>query len=352
MVKRDLSERGFRPGTLKAYRQVLFNFAARTGRQPYEVNRAVLRNYLHMLAADRPSSSWIAANLSVMRTVLDKQGGLAAAEGVRGPKRPRQLPEILAQSEVSRMLECAGTLRDQLLLGLLYGCGLKVGEVTALRWRDVDPQQGALTIAGPGAASSRRLPIPEDLKPLLAEGVRRCAPDDFIFAGARAGTHLVTRTVELIVRGVARTAGVLKPVTCMSLRHAYAVHSLEAGENIRAVQVALGHGSILTTLRYQRCILPVLSSRAPICDPPRPASAEPAPVPAPGDVRREPARSARLSPPSLPVPDAPTRSIIPVAPFGARRNPAVEFYHHLKHRLRDRFLALRARISPPRLARC
>ncbi len=98
--------------------------------------------------------------------------------------------------------------------------------------------------------------MPEELRPVLQLGAERCPAGDYIFQGRAAGRPLSTRRVELILRQACIMAGIEGPVTCMVLRHAYAIHCLERGASIRALQEALGHESVNTTMLYQRCILP------------------------------------------------------------------------------------------------
>ena len=127
---------------------------------------------------------------------------------------------------------------------------------------------------------------------LLAEGVRRCPPQGFVFAGRKEGTHLTTRTyhvavpqgrrrvAEYVVARAAASSGVGIPVSSMSLRHSYAVHALQAGMNLRELQEALGHLHIETTMRYCR-LLPPEDLVTPLDRMEIPPEAEP-PQPPPG----------------------------------------------------------------------
>ena len=101
-------------------------------------------------------------------------------------------------------------------------------------------------------APDRRLAIPDSLLPILTRGARECAPDAFVFSGRAPGRHLSERHAERLIAGAARTAGLLKPVCCMTLRHSYAVARLNAGHNIRDIQESLGHRRLETTLAYDR----------------------------------------------------------------------------------------------------
>ena len=82
---------------------------------------------------------WLSANISTLRKLFDKIAGLKVTRGLRTPKRAAVLPDVLTKEECERLLRTAGTVRDQLILGLLYGCGIKSSELCALRWQDVNP---------------------------------------------------------------------------------------------------------------------------------------------------------------------------------------------------------------------
>jgi integrase/recombinase XerD len=255
-VKKRLKQCGYSRKTLILYRQVLRQFRDYNNLQPSSITNQTVKMYIHHLVDQHCTWSWIGTNISVLRTVFDKIGKRHLTDGLITPKRPITLPEILSQHEVSLILESAETIRDQLILGLLYGCGLKTGELCSLRWRNIDIQNQALVLSGSAENNNRTLQLPPALLPVLTQGVNTCAPSDYIFMGRKTGTPLSPRMVQLILRKAAKTAGTLKPVNCMTLRHSYAVHCLEAGRTIREVQEALGHRSIKTTMIYESCILP------------------------------------------------------------------------------------------------
>ena len=130
VIDRELIRLRFQRGTRKVYRQVLRGFRAfqdRTPRAggvgPGRATAQAVRDYLLGRSA-RPSASWLSVRLSVLRTALDKFGGLSVTEGLVTPRRRFGLGTILSAAEVGRMIESAPTLRDRLLVGLLYGCGL------------------------------------------------------------------------------------------------------------------------------------------------------------------------------------------------------------------------------------
>jgi len=153
------------------------------------------------------------------------------------------------------MIKCAPSVRDRLLIGFLYGCGLRTGEVCNLRWRDLDTSAGQVNISHAVADENRTVPLPASILPVLERGKNECAAGDFVFPGGEAGKCIAQRTVERAIHRAARTAGLLKPVNCMVLRHSFAVASLKAGKTVREVQDWLGHKHVETTLRYENMLI-------------------------------------------------------------------------------------------------
>ena len=289
VIQRELRAARFRIATLRVYRQVLRSFKAfldsrpqDDGRSPSgpppplpvpgDVSAELTEEFIHHIVARQRSASWLATNISVLRTAFDKLGGLALTRRLVSPKRPEQLPDVLAPAEIRSLIAAAPTPRDRLLIGLLYGCGLKVSELCALRWSHLDIATRLIRLPGRGMSPARQLALPEPLLNVLARGTRECQPDAFVFPGRGAGPlsiclmakqpgvvlpnevgrPLSERTAERVVSRAARSAGLLKPVCCMTLRHSYAVARLRAGDNIRDIQESLGHRHVETTLLYER----------------------------------------------------------------------------------------------------
>jgi len=256
IIAGQLDRHAYSETSRELYRSVLRGFYKRVRCAPAAATDDMIRDHLNGLVAEHYSWNWIGMNISVLRTVFDKLGGQRITTRFATPKRPQHLPEILSRGEVCEVLSAATTTRDQLLLGLMYGCGLKVGEVCRLTWAEVDPHDSQLRVVSCRGTQHRTLPIPSELLPVLKAGVERCPPEDYIFQGRIAGTHLSTRMAQLILRRAVKSTDILKPVTCITLRHTFAVHCLEEGGSIRALQEALGHKTIDTTLLYEDCILP------------------------------------------------------------------------------------------------
>lgn len=247
---------GYKRSTRRQYRHVLRALRKYGIRRPADVTPSRVKLYIHALRPTEVSWNWIAQNIAILRTVFDRLCGLNVTDGLVTPKRGFHIPETLGEPEAQRLVLEGTTIRDQLLLGLLYGCGLTGHEVSRLRWGDVLEKGHRLHVAASTRYLERVLDVPKPLRELLRIGAQACEPDDYIFRGRTEGSHLGTRMIQQIVRKAARRAGIQRPVCAMTLRHGYAVRRLENGANLRQLQHELGHASIRTTERYEHCLAP------------------------------------------------------------------------------------------------
>lgn len=221
------------------------------------VDPAVLRAYLRELSGWGYARATISRKLSSLRglfSFLRERGVLDRdpARALRGPSAPRGLPKALSEEAVNRMLEMASEsespVRDTAVMELLYGCGLRVSELTGLRWADVDLQERWIVVLGKGD-KERRVPFGGCAQRALERlGAQRDPAEPYVFSG-RGGKALTVRTVHRIVTTLAGRAG-LKGVTPHVLRHSCATHLVERGASLKFVQEFLGHESLSTTQIY------------------------------------------------------------------------------------------------------
>ena len=253
------------PRTVDAYRRDLDDLAARLGKPLAALATEDLERYLAELRAEGRSPATIARRTAAARSffrhlvLLGRRDDNPAA-AVALPRKARRLPRTLSPSEAERLIDAAvGTtpraLRDRALVELLYGAGLRVGELVGLGKADVDLEQRLVRATGKG--SKERIvplgrPAAEALRRYLARGRpyldRRRRPELFLNA---QGGGLTRAGVFLVLRRLADKAG-LDPerVHPHLLRHSFATHLLEGGADLRAVQEMLGHADISTTQIY------------------------------------------------------------------------------------------------------
>ena len=259
-VNRTLHACGYARSTRDQFRRVLRTVRQAGIRRPTELTQPKAQRFVHDLAESGASWSWISLHITALRTVFDRLCGTSIADGMVTPKRGVRLPEILSESEAERLVRAGETIRDQLLLGLMVGCGLTGTEAIALRWRDVLDEGQRLHIARSTRYMERVLSVPDAFRDLLQAGTQTCDSDQHVFRGRSGDAHLSIRMVQIIVRRARERAGIEKPICVTTLRHSYAVHRLESGISLPQVQAELGHASIRTTERYLRCIAPKVHS--------------------------------------------------------------------------------------------
>ena len=187
---------------------------------------------------------------------LLKRGRIDAnpADAIRAPKAARKLPQVLDVDEAVQLVEVATDaplgLRDRALLELFYSSGLRLSEVCALKWADLDFAQGLVSVLGKGS-KQRIVPVGSHARNALAALREEAAgqPGDFVFPG-RGGAQISSRAVQLRVKKLAAQRGVYKRVHPHLLRHSFASHMLESSGDLRGVQELLGHADITTTQIY------------------------------------------------------------------------------------------------------
>ena len=246
--------------TLVNYAADLKQFADYLERQSISdvglVEPALLRAYLRELSGWGFARTTISRKLSSLRrffAFLKERGILERdpARSLRGPAAPRGLPRALSEEAVGRMFDMAeaseSPVRDVAVMELLYGCGLRISELTGLKWADVDLDERWIVVLGKGD-KERRVPFGACARRALERlGTQRDA-GPYVFSG-RGGKALTVRTVHRVVTALAERAG-LEGVTPHVLRHSCATHMVERGASLKFVQEFLGHESLSTTQIY------------------------------------------------------------------------------------------------------
>jgi integrase/recombinase XerC len=197
--------------------------------------------------------------LSALRSFLRhllRHGEIAGnpAQGLRAPKAPRKLPQVLDPDEMTQLVEVPTDaplgLRDRAMLELLYSSGLRLSELCGLHWRQLDLADGLVSVVGKGN-KGRVVPVGSHALAALAawRAEAGAAPEAPVFPG-RGGKPISPRAVQLRLRLLARQQGVWKRVHPHLLRHSFASHVLESSGDLRGVQELLGHADIATTQIY------------------------------------------------------------------------------------------------------
>ena len=267
------AERALSPHTRRAYLSDVRGFAAQQGaRAPERVGADDVRAWLASLHAQRHPAT-LGRKLAALRgfyRLLVREGRTRSdpTQGLSTPRVPKRLPKPLAVDDCIALAEAdAGAeqgaaaelrgLRDRALVELLYGAGLRVGELASLDVRDVDLHRGDVRVLGKGGVE-RVVPLPLAARTALsayldarrAPGLR--AEPLFTALRRRAGAvvRLGVRDVRRVLARRALRAGIHERVHPHRLRHSYATHLLDMGADLREIQELLGHASLSTTEKY------------------------------------------------------------------------------------------------------
>jgi integrase/recombinase XerC len=256
-------ERRMSPHTLDAYRRDLEALTAWTTGQgiddPAGLHTEQLRAFIAAEHRRGLSPKSLQRRLSACRSFylwLLKHGRIAAspAAGLRAPKAPRKLPQVLDVDEAVQLVELPTDaplgLRDRAILELFYSSGLRLSELCALRWRDLDLAEGLVTVLGKGG-KQRTVPVGSHARRALDDWRResQAQADAAVFPG-RGGAPITPRAVQIRLRQLAQRQGLFKRVHPHLLRHSFASHVLESSGDLRGVQELLGHADIATTQIY------------------------------------------------------------------------------------------------------
>lgn len=170
------------------------------------------------------------------------------------PRKGFHLPDFFTLSEISAMLNTTDNLKHKLLIAIGYTAGLRRSEIRNLRLRDVDLKRNLLFIKDSKGKRDRYTLFSQHLHEWLKTYLDQAKPKVYLFEGSRPGTQYSTTSMALILKKMARSAGIQRKVHMHMLRHSFATHLLEEGRDIRYVQELLGHQSIKTTERYTHII--------------------------------------------------------------------------------------------------
>ena len=164
-------------------------------------------------------------------------------------RRPKTLPTVLTRSEVTAILDTIRNPKHKAMVAMMYGSGLRVSEVTALRVGDCILEKNRLVVRRSKNLKDRVVVLSQHLRPFLSSIMEKKGGKDYLFQ-TQSGTKYSSRTLQTIFKRALAESGLQKAATCHSLRHSFATSLLENGIDIRIIQSQLGHSSIKTTMIY------------------------------------------------------------------------------------------------------
>ena len=278
----DMQVRNLSPRTQESYLLQVSLFARHFHQSPALLGPEEIRSYQVYLTNEKKLATnsillAVAALRFLYQVTLHKEWSFP--EVMPLPHRPNKLPVVLSPEEVRRFLGSVESVQQSAVLTTCYAAGLRISEALRLKPNHIDSQRMVIRVEqGKGQKDRYVMLSPRRLETLRGywRGVR---PKQWLFPGDDPGRPLTTDAAQKACRKARSVCGIAKAITPRSLRHAFAVHLLESGTDVRTIQLLLSHRSLTTTSRYLRIATSkVCSTTSPLDLLPRAVSAEPKPV--------------------------------------------------------------------------
>jgi site-specific recombinase XerD len=254
-MEQDLAIKNLAEETRWHYLRCCMKFVRYHMRSPREMGVVEIKDFLGQLVREGAGPEKVKMHVAGVKflygVTLDRRD---VAEKIPWPKVPHKQPDILSLSEVERLLAAGvASLVPTMVSMTAYAGGLRVGEACRLRPEDIDSTRMLIHVRLGKGKKDRFVMLSEHLLKVLRAYWKAVQPQGgWMFPGRKKGTHLSKTAVGKVLNVAAKRAGIKKHITPHLLRHSFATHLLEAGTDIRVIQVLLGHGSIRTTARYTR----------------------------------------------------------------------------------------------------
>jgi integrase/recombinase XerD len=256
MMLDELQRRNYSPSTVRSYIHAIEDFARYFGQSPYRLGPEHIRQYqAHLFRDRRLLAGTITIRTCALRFLFVKTLKRPYLhEQIPFPKRPRPLPTVLSPEEVEQLIASAKNLMHRAMLMTLYATGLRRSELCQLKVADIDSQRMVIRVRQGKGARDRDVLLSPKLLETLREYWRWMKPKTYLFPGTvnnwRADVPITTKIVWNAVNEARIRAGIQKRVSPHTLRHSFATNMLEAGADLRTIQVLLGHAKLEDTAIY------------------------------------------------------------------------------------------------------
>ena len=251
----DMQVRNLALNTQTSYVQQVSLFARHFNQSPEQMGPEDIRAYQVYLTNEKklaPGSILIAVAALRFLYKVSLKKNWTFEDVIPAPKKPQTLPIVLSPEEVLQFLGCVGATKHRAILTTCYAAGLRISEAIALTIPDIDSARMVIRVDQGKGQKDRYVMLSSKLREVLRGWWRLEKPKHWLFPGDLPGRHIGREAVELACQKAHRLCRILKPITPHSLRHAFAVHLLESGVDVRTIQLLLGHRSLATTARYLR----------------------------------------------------------------------------------------------------
>jgi site-specific recombinase XerD len=252
----ELQRRNYSPNTVRSYIHSVEDFSKYFHRSPERLGPSHIREYqVHLFRDRKLSPVTIQSRCAALRFLFVKALRRPyLLDKIPFPKRPKKLPTVLSPEEVARLIDSARNLMHRTMLMTLYATGLRRAELCHLKVSDIDSERMVIHVHQGKGSRDRDVLLTPKLLETLREYWRWMKPKTYLFPGTvknwRADVPINEKNVWRAVAEAAKQAGIKKHVSPHTLRHSFATHMLEAGADLRTIQLLLGHSSLETSTVY------------------------------------------------------------------------------------------------------
>jgi integrase/recombinase XerD len=249
----DLKLRNFSETTIHTYTRIVEDFAVFFHRSPEKLGPEQVRQYLlHAIEDKKLAWSTYQVQRAALKFIYTKTLKRPWFDlEVPKPKVKRKLPRVLSPEDIQQVLNATMNLKHRAIIATLYGAGLRRAEVRTLKVSDIDGQRMVIHVRDGKGHVPREVTLSPKLLELLRIYWRWRKPKDWLFPSACYRDRPINLSaIYIICENAAKAAGLKKAFNPHILRHSYATHLLEAGTDLRVIQLLLGHADLQTTAKY------------------------------------------------------------------------------------------------------
>jgi integrase/recombinase XerD len=257
MMLEELQRRNYAENTIRSYIRIVKDFSRRFQRSPDRLGPRHIREYQSELFTKRKyAASTVTVYLAALRFFYTKTLKRAwSTTATPYPKRVSALPTVLSQEEVAQLIDAASPPVHRTLLMTLYATGLRRAELARLKVTDIDSRRMVVHVQGGKGRKDRDVMLSPKLLGELRKHWHQLKrkPSEWLFPGNRhhnSDRPITTKVVWHACRNAAKRAGIKKHVHPHTIRHCFATHLLEAGADLRSIQMLLGHNDLEQTTIY------------------------------------------------------------------------------------------------------
>jgi len=251
MIK-SMELRNLSTNTQRSYLAAVSGLAKHYNKSPDKISKDMVEDYLLYLKKDKGlASNTVGTAVSGLRCLYNHVLSNEENSPEYAQRRTRKLPVVLTQEEIWKIIDAPDNLKHRLILMTTYSAGLRASEVIALKPKHIDSERMLILVEDGKGNKDRYTLLSERLLKELRHYYRTFRPKTYLFPSSyKDKDKLCYETVRSIYENARKKAGINKGPGLHTLRHSFATHLLEAGYDIRKIQVLMGHSSLSTTMIY------------------------------------------------------------------------------------------------------